>query len=280
MSQDRAEMCNQMDEVWVPSPFSREALIRSGVKSDKIQVIPPFLDLKRFLEMAVPLELPQKRGFNFLSLYEFSLRKGWETLVQAYVEEFDRTEDVCLYLKTGYRSRMEPGRIEQRLIAFIRETLGRDLEEIPDVVLLTQDIEGRFLPCLYRATDAFVLPSHGEGWARGIGEAMACGLPVITTGYGNPTAFLNRKNAFLLDYTLATVSQEAAAEEPDLTGQTWAVPSTAHLRRVMREVFAHREEAGLKGQAGREAVTDCLSWNKVSEQIRERIYGETLCPQP
>jgi hypothetical protein len=36
---------------------------------------------------------------------------------------------------------------------------------------------------LYRAADAFVLATHGEGWGRPLMEAMAMGLPAIATAW-------------------------------------------------------------------------------------------------
>jgi glycosyltransferase involved in cell wall biosynthesis len=36
---------------------------------------------------------------------------------------------------------------------------------------------------VYRAADALVIPTHGEGWGRPQLEAMAMGLPVITTNW-------------------------------------------------------------------------------------------------
>ena len=36
---------------------------------------------------------------------------------------------------------------------------------------------------MYRTADAFVLPTHAEGFGRPIMEAMAMGLPVIVTNW-------------------------------------------------------------------------------------------------
>ena len=39
----------------------------------------------------------------------------------------------------------------------------------------------RDMPSVYKAMDAFVLPTRGEGWGRTITEAMCMELPVIGT---------------------------------------------------------------------------------------------------
>lgn len=36
-------------------------------------------------------------------------------------------------------------------------------------------------PSIYKGADVLVIPTHGEGWGRPQLEAMAMGLPVITT---------------------------------------------------------------------------------------------------
>ena len=56
----------------------------------------------------------------------------------------------------------------------VRLEIGRDLILLGAV----DDVE---LPCWYHAADAFVFPSVKEGWGLAVLEAMAAGLPVITS---------------------------------------------------------------------------------------------------
>ena len=51
---------------------------------------------------------------------------------------------------------------------------------------------------LYTACDCLVHPYRGEGFGLPIAEAMACGLPVIVTGYGAALDYCNEENAYLI----------------------------------------------------------------------------------
>jgi len=51
------------------------------------------------------------------------------------------------------------------------------------VIVLKEEIAARAMPSLYKAADAFVLPSRGEGWGIPYMEAMAMGLPTIGTNW-------------------------------------------------------------------------------------------------
>jgi glycosyltransferase involved in cell wall biosynthesis len=69
----------------------------------------------------------------------------------------------------------------------------------PRIEILNSHLSSEELLLFYRSCDAFVLPTHAEGWGLPTHEAMAMGLPVVTTNWGGSTEFLNPENALLLD---------------------------------------------------------------------------------
>lgn len=51
--------CRRMDEIWVPSKFSRDTLIASGVEPEKLRILPIAVDVSAFDPVAfAPLKLP------------------------------------------------------------------------------------------------------------------------------------------------------------------------------------------------------------------------------
>jgi len=72
------------------------------------------------------------------------------------------------------------------------ESLVTDLK-LENRVLRLDHVKYDVLPEYYRAADVFVLPSIDRGEAFGLVavEAMACGVPVVTTELGTGTSFHN-----------------------------------------------------------------------------------------
>jgi glycosyltransferase involved in cell wall biosynthesis len=271
-----AAACARMDRVWVPSEFNRETYARAGVPESKIAVIPGAIDLALYDLDTPPLEIQGARGFNFLSVFDWTLRKGWDVLLRAYVEEFEPDEDVALIVKTS--SYPERGytieKIAEVACDYIRDVLGKDPERIPDLVLQDRAIPAERMPALYRAADCFVLPSRGEGWGRPFMEAMAMALPTIGTGWSGNTAFMNAENSYLLDFTLVDVPEPAWQESAILRGHRWAEPDAGHLRRLMRAAFESRDRS--VGERAREELNTHFSYAVVAERIRKELAAVAM----
>jgi glycosyltransferase involved in cell wall biosynthesis len=258
-----------MDEVWVPSTFNCQTFAAAGMPPDRLRALPGGVNTTVFRPGSEPLPIPERRGFNFLSIFEWIQRKGPDVLLRAYLSEFTSNEDVTLILKTyGYPDpNME---LLPRLAYFVERNMGMRLEDAPTVILLTPDVlSGTEIPRLYASADAFVLPTRGEGWGRPYMEALACECPVIATRWGGQMDFLHEGISDLLDYELVPVPGDTDSQLS--AGHRWAEPSVEHLRQLMRSVFEHREESKQKAVLGRAEMVDKWDWDKV---IGERWVPE------
>jgi len=267
--------CNQMDEIWVPSRFNVETFAASGVERDKLFVVPEAVDEQEFdPDHHTPLPLPNRAAFNFLSIFEWSSRKGWDVLLSAYLREFSAEDDVCLYLRTYLFSKPD-GEPSEALWKLIREhaaTLGLGDKKWPRIELIANQVPLADLPRLYRSADCLVAPSRGEGWGRPHHEAMMMGLPVIATNWSGNTEFMNAENSYLLDYELADINQ-VELELWHYRGQRWANPSESHLRELMRQVQQNPAEAREKGSRARAHMLKHFSRGPVVDQVVRRLQA-------
>ena len=268
---DWVSKCNEMDEIWVPTEFNRETFAQAGVMPEKLFKVPGTLPVEKYDTNIPPLDLEERRGFNFLSIFDWSLRKGWDVLLKAYLTEFNRDEDVALFIKTYSSLGLSAEQIHAVIIAFIQDSLKLDLADIPDLVVLDQILPVDMMPRLFKAADTYVMPSRAEGWGRPYMEAMALAIPTIGTRWSGHLEFMNEENSYLIDCDVVDVPEEGWREIPTYQGHRWAEPSEEHLRQLMREVFEQRESAKQKGLKARQDILANYNWERVAQIISGRI---------
>jgi glycosyltransferase involved in cell wall biosynthesis len=262
-----------MDEIWVPSTFNRETFIQSGVNPDKCSILPAGVDATWFDPARhTPMKMPSEAGFRFLSVFEWIQRKGWDVLLKAYMQEFKASDNVVLTLRASLSNHPEQGSAKaiQSCIIRMARHLEINPEDLPRIELLPEAVPWQELPSMYLASQCLVAPSRGEGWGRPQHEAMMMGLPVIATNWSGTTEFLKASNAYPLEYTL----KEIETTDPGFEfyqGHQWAEPCGQHLRKQMRHVFEHRDEAQQKGEAARAHVTANFSSQHVSNLLAEKL---------
>lgn len=256
LPQDWVDGCNVMDEVWVPASFNVETFRASGVKVP-IQVMSLGVDLDYYH--------PDIRGypasdrFTFLSVFEWGERKAPEVLLRAFADEFKASEDVLLLLSV-FNS--DP------TIDVEAEIAKLDLPPSPPIaVVINAEFADYQMGSLYRSADCFVLPTRGEGWGMPVLEAMACGLPVIATGWSGPADFLTEETGFPLSWRMVP----AEARCPYYEGFDWADPDPDDLRARMRYVVDHPEVAKARGSAAAGYVAANHTWEHVADRVRTRL---------
>jgi len=115
---------------------------------------------------------------------------------------------------------------------------------LQDVVRLLGPIGQTELPALYRTVDAFCLPSFAEGLPVVLMEAMATGLPVVTTTIaGIPELVVDHRTGLLLPPGRVDRIAEALAElakDPDLGRRLGAAGREAVLAEHAPRLNAQR----------------------------------------
>ena len=171
--------------VVVTSATTRDSLVAGyAVPADRITVVEPGTDvgprrssgfrvrLSAAGEQPSPLT-PQPCDVSLLCVATITPRKGHELLVNALASiPHRRWHLVC----AGSLDRDPP------TVARLRAQLRA--HGVEERVELTGDLDTDALDARYAAADLFVLPTLYEGYGMAVAEALARGLPVISTATG------------------------------------------------------------------------------------------------
>jgi len=240
-----AKRLNMMDEVWVPSKWAVDVFAAGGVDRGKLVQVPEAVDVAVFDPSKAKgvMKLPNRKKFAFLSIFKWEERKGWDVLLEAFFREFSSDDDVSLHLLThGYHDDSEKSKKPLELA----RGLELDLKRLPSHSVIDFHVSDADLVSLYASSDAFVLPSRGEGWGRPHVEAMAMELPILATNWSGSTEFMNEANSYPI-----RVERLVPVKSGAFKGHRWAQPSVSHLRQLMRHVVNNPEEAAAKGKKAR-----------------------------
>lgn len=260
----------ELDGVLVASPFNAQTFAASGVDSRKIHVVPSPVDIKRFVPPStrVPHDV-----FRFVSIFDWSYRKGWDILIDAWYKTFTRKDPVKLILKLTNIVTEGP---EQELAAFIRDK-HISVDGGAPIQIITDNWSEDAVVALYHSADAFVLPTRGEGWGRPILEAMACNLPVIVTDWSAPADYLTAKNA----YPVRIKGLQKISDSYPIAfyrGHYWADPDVDHMIHQLRTCF----ENGASTLTGiRETALQFSPDNATAELVRVlKTFGVSAAAVP
>ena len=267
--------CRKVDEVWVPSRFNLETFASSGVPREKIRVVPYGLDTDFFRPIAETFPIPGKRGFCFLYVFMFDWRKGFDLLLEAYLQEFSRGDDVTLVLKAYGAPGVERD-IQKEILSSVPEWSRVPASMHPHVVILDAPLTQESLKRLYNTCDLYISTDRANGWGMPCMEAMAMGKPAATIDWSGSTEFMTEENSLLIRPTgkLVPVDERLARERPIYAGHRWAEVSVDEVRRVMRFAVTHRDRLDELGSRGRNSILNGFSLTKAAERLAGMVRRE------
>jgi len=186
------------DAITVASTFSRRSFIEQGVPAEKIHSIPYGVRLENFAKVADPVP----DTFEVLFVGAVSLRKGLPYLLQA----FARIQHPSKRLRIAGQvpNWMKP------IFASLPQEHVEFLGSVPQTEL----------PRIMSTSHVLVLPSIEDGFGMVMGQAMACGCPVLSsTNTGGEDLYTDSVEGFIVpirDVDAMADRMQRLADDPAL----------------------------------------------------------------
>lgn len=216
-------------------PENRIHVIHNGINSRFKKIDDKYI-LESFTQK---YNLPEQ---YILFIGNNSYRKNPERVLQAFAKYCNKKKPNALALVTPGLSRN-----------YVNEYLKIINEEgVQNHIYTPGYIDSNDLPLLYSCSKLFLFPSLSEGFGMPVLEAMACGVPVITSNISSLPEIAN-KSAKLIDPNSTEAIEEAIEELLENPG-----------------LMADLSAKGLR-------QAEKFRWNKVAEktmEIYEQVYNK------
>lgn len=229
------EYLSQMDQVWVPNTFMREAF------GGKYVPIPcdPEIYTKQYQVLNSP-DLKDKYVFYFIG--ELTRRKNLSAILTSFHRMFNGDDDVGLLLKlnkTGTSSE-ECFDLAAKQNEIIIDKLKK--KNTAPVVILTDRLSNEQIYGLHQSANCFVCSSYGESWCQPAFDAVAFGNSLVYNSLPGLNDFANEKSLAACNTKEICIGADQFI--PGLHGphENWWSVSTTDLASKMIYAYNNREE--------------------------------------
>lgn len=241
-------------EVFTVSDSLRRLALAVGADPARVRVVPNGVDTEKFRPVERAFARRQlglaEEGPVLVSVGTLVERKGFHR-VMAVLPRLRRSYPGLRYLVVGGAGPEGDGE------AWLRQQA--EDHGVADMVRFLGPMPPESLRLPLSAADVFVLATRNEGWANVLLEAMACGLPVVTTDVGG-----NREVVSALELGEVVPFGDAAA----LSG---ALERALATRWDHAGIRAHAEGQGWEGRV----ATLVAAFGEITGTVPEGSSGQT-----
>jgi len=155
--------------VRVVSKRAKESLVALGVPIEKITILPINQDLRAYLAVGVGRTYPIATTCTFLYVGRLSPEKNIDVIIRVFSVVYSKNKNVRLRI-------VGEGPLHYSLQELIQEL---QITKVVSIVPWAHDVASEM-----EQADVLVLASSHEGYGLVLIEAMAAGLPIVTTNVG------------------------------------------------------------------------------------------------
>ena len=157
------------DAIRVVSQRAKKSIVSLGVDASKITVLPITEDVRPFLEVGAKRRYENVTPVTFLYVGRLSSEKNIARIIRSFAEVYILNKNIRLHI-------VGEGKCRQSLQDLTKKY---HIEEVVTFVPWSDDV-----PKCMSGADVFTFASLHEGYGLVLIEAMASGLPVVTTDVG------------------------------------------------------------------------------------------------
>ena len=190
-------------------------------------------------------------------------RKGFDELLEGFKIAFGSDATTELHLKADYFwGGQAEAKAKQDELAHQIDDLG-----LTNVASISSALSTSDMALLYNNYDAMIFPSRAEGWGLPLIEAIACGLPVISTYHSGHTEYLAAIDGQFvrLDHQLHPITCPEFLQHWKSGGQ-WAVASPAEIAAKLVFLKEHYSSFQKHAMTASQTIRDHFSWRHAAEQ--------------
>ncbi len=212
------------DEVWTPSEWQKECMVKQGMPEDSIKVVPGGVEANVFYAEDVSFDEYYGDGrFKFVVFGRWDYRKSTTEIIQTFLNTFDKKEPVDLIISVD-NAHAKDG------LKTTEERLKQNHFDDPRIKVVHFPKRADYIKFIKKG-HVFLSCSRGEGINLPLMEAIASGTPAIyskctgqlqfTDGVGHPVSIRGTCPSDLGD------------------SGTYSQPDFADLSKVMRDVYTN-----------------------------------------
>ena len=226
----------QLNRIVCPSNQSKADVIEElKVNEENIDVVLNGIDLDSFTRD----ERVEQKPYRIITTASADVPlKGLKFLIEAMTEIIEEIPEAHLMVLGRAKEKGDIAKLISRL----------NLEE---KISFRSGLSQSEVVSLYSSSHICVIPSLYEGFGFGAGEAMACGLPLISTQSGGLKEVIGQEAVII----------EAASSEA--------------IIKAVKDLFSNKEKQLALSRAGRKRMEKEFNWMKAAEAY-EKIYSKTI----
>ena len=226
----------QLNRIVCPSNQSKADVIEElKVNEENVDVVLNGIDLDSFNRD----ERVEKKPYRIITTASADVPlKGLKFLIEAMTEIIEEIPEAHLMVLGRAKEKGDIAKLISRL----------NLEE---KISFRSGLSQSEVVSLYSSSHICVIPSLYEGFGFGAGEAMACGLPLISTQSGGLKEVIGQEAVII----------EAASSEA--------------IIKAVKDLFSNKEKQLALSRAGRKRMEKEFNWMKAAEAY-EKIYSKTI----